>query len=616
MRILASTALLLLLSLTSPAQTGSAHCRVGDSQCIPGTRKPSKEDLKIARKDYEEAQKLIKQGNLEKAADKLDAAISLAPMVAEYVSGREMVRQQLVTNHINRGNDLLKAGSTVAATAEFSRAVSLDPHNEYALQRVQDAIPVNSYTQSSISPTLEVVSQSQPIIPLPQGGYHDFHLKGSSRNVLEQIANGFGMKLIFDDSVSSKTIKFDMDQVDFFTAFREAAKLSRIFWVAVTPKQLILFNDTQQLRREFERTVSATFYVSDATTPQELTDVVNMMRTLFDVRFAVAQPSNNSVVVRAPTAIIEAARKVLTNFFARKPQVTLDVRVYEIDHKLTKAIGISLPLQFQVINVDPAALAALAGAGSQDLINQLISSGAINQANNQALQTLLSQLQSQGNALLNTPFFTFGGGKTLTAVTVPPLTANFSFNQSDFRSIQTVTLRASQGNAATLKIGSRYPILNASFAPIFSTSAINQVLANGSYLAPIPSFTYEDIGINLKATPQVLSDNTINLKLEMQMRALTGQSVNGVPVLSNREYTATLSVPDGSTTAIAGIITQSEQKSLSGLPGFSHVPGLGYLTSNHTSDEEADELLIVVTPTIVSPGHPVSDNTEVWVPTT
>jgi len=277
---------------------------------------------------------------------------------------------------------------------------------------------------------------------------------------------------------------------------------------------------------------------------------------------------------------------------------------------------LSLPTQFQAINVTAAALALLSQGNNQNLINQLIASGGINQANSQALQSLLSQLQNQQNSLLQTPFFTFGGGKSLVAVTVPPVTANFQMNQSDLRSLQTITLRTAQGNAASLKIGSRYPILNASFAPIFNTPAISRVLQNGSYIAPVPSFTYEDIGINLKATPQVLADSTINLKLEMQMRPLTGQSINGVPVLSNREYTATMCVPNGSTTALVGMITKSEQKSLSGLPGFSHIPGLGLLTATRNTDDESDEILIVVTPTIVNPGRSPSDQTEVWVPTT
>ena len=55
-------------------------------------------------------------------------------------------------------------------------------------------------------------------------------------------------------------------------------------------------------------------------------------------------------------------------------------------------------------------------------------------------------------------------------------------------------------------MGSRYPILNASFAPVFNTPAISQVLQNGSFQAPFPSFSYEDLGLTLKAKPSVYTE--------------------------------------------------------------------------------------------------------------
>jgi len=565
----------------------------------------------------------MKNGRLPEAADALDAALKLAPNDREYLSNREMVRQQMVAIHVDRGNQLLQAHESVAAMGEFRQALSIDPQSEYARQRLQDLdpVPAASNRSAAISPALSVVRDSRPVVVSPLGGFHDFHLKGSARTVLEQIATAFGIKLVFDESVSNKIIRFDMEGADFFSAFREAATLAHVFWVPLTPKQVMLFNDTQQLRREYERTVSATFYMSDATTPQELTDVVNMLRTLFDVRFAVAQPANNSVVLRAPTATIEAASKVLDNFLIRKPQVNLNIQVFAVSQMMTRALGVSTPTTFQAINVGEAALALLGQGNVQNLINQLISSGGINAANSQGLASLLAQLQNQqSNSILQTlattPFATFGGGKTLFAIPFTGTTVNAQLNQSDLESLQTVMLRASQNNPATLKIGERYPILNASFAPIFNTPAISSVIANGSYAAPFPSVSYEDLGLSLKVTPQILSDSTITLKIEMQIKALAGQSLNGVPVLSNREYTASMSVLDGTTTAVAGIITQSEQKSLSGLPGFSAIPGFGLLTSTHSKQIDYEELLIVITPNIVSPARSRDEGAEVWVPAT
>jgi general secretion pathway protein D len=613
---------LLLAGLAAYGQGTAAPCAVGNTKCLPTANAPSKGDLKKAHKQFERAQKLQRDGKLDEAADAYDRAVELAPQNTEYLSAREMLRQQQVSQHLERGNQFMSAHKTVEALAEFRQALALDPHNEWALQRLQDAAPQPALhtVPEKVSPRLTLVSQSKPTVVTPKQGLQEFHLKGATRNVLEQIATAYGMKLIFDDSVPSKAIKFDIDPVDFFTAFHEAAQIAHVFWVPLTPKQLILYNDTQQLRRENERTVSATFYFTDASTPQELTDVVNLMRTLFDVRFAVPEPTTDSVVVRAPAATIEAAHKVLDTFLSRKPQVLLSIDIFQISHMFTRQLGLNPQTNFQVINVGAAALALLGqGSGNvQDLINQLIASGGINQANSQALQSLLSQLQNQQNSslgqLANTPFAGFGGGKTFFAIPINGITATASITQSDVKTLQRIDLRTSQGNAATLRIGSRYPILNASFAPVFNSSAITGAIANGSYQAPFPSFSYEDLGITVKATPQVLSNSTVNLKLELQIKALTGQSLNGVPVISNQDYSATTSVLDGSTTAIVGMITQSEQKSISGLPFISIVPGLNYLTASHQKQDEADELLIVITPTILSPAHSRDEGAEVWVP--
>jgi general secretion pathway protein D len=609
---------LLLASLVTatdkPAQK-PAECQGGDQSCS-ATKTPSEKVQKQARKNAEKAEKLQQKGQFEKALSAMNAAVTLVPNNPEYQSRREILRQHIVSLHVEQGNRLMSSGHSVEAMAEFRQALEIDPQNPNAIQRLQDSVPrsamVTPQTQP-LSASLNVVSESRPVVLAPTENRHDFHYKGSARTLLESIGSTFGLKAVVDESVANKQVHFDMEDVDFFAAVREAAKLAHAFYVPLTPQQVVFVNDTPQLRREYEHMVTRTFFLSEATSPQDLNDVVNLLRTIFDVRFVVAQQTNNSVVVRAPADTLTAAERVLDNFLSRKPQVNLDVQVFELSNSLTRQIGIDLPLQFQATNIPAEALALLANPNVQDLINQLIASGGINQANSQAVQALLAQLQNQQNSLLSQPFATFGGGSTLFAVGIPPLTAHFNVSTSDFRSLQQITLRTAQGNAATMRLGSRYPILNTSFSPIFNNAAISKAIQNGSYIAPFPSFTYEDIGITLKATPQVLSDSSVNLKLEMQIKSLTGQSFNGVPVLSNREYTASLSVLDGESTVVVGYMTQSEQKGLTGLPGIGMIPVIGNLTATRTKEESMDEIMIVVTPHIISPGRSPADSPEVWL---
>jgi len=251
-----------------------------------------------------------------------------------------------------------------------------------------------------------------------------------------------------------------------------------------------------------------------------------------------------------------------------------------------------------------------------DLINQLFSSGGINQANSAAIQALLAQAQSQSqNPLLSVPFATFGGGLTRFAIPFPPASIHVELNESTIRNLQRLSLRASQGNAATMRIGSRIPILNTSFSPIYNSPQVAAALGTRTFIPPFPSFNYEDIGITVKATPISISPDDVSLKLELQVRAVTAQTINGIPVLSNREYVGNLTLKNGQPGFVAGILTQSEQKNLHGIPTIHRVPLIGQATTLHNLEHDTDELMVVIIPRIVSRTESTNQKAEIWLPT-
>jgi general secretion pathway protein D len=155
-----------------------------------------------------------------------------------------------------------------------------------------------------------------------------------------------------------------------------------------------------------------------------------------------------------------------------------------------------------------------------------------------------------------------------------------------------------------MRIGSRFPILNATFAPIFNTPAIAQVIQNNSFIAPFPSFSYEDIGLLVKATPQIYGSASVRLELNVEIKAIGAQSFNGVPVISNRMYTGSLTIKDGETGVVAGMLDHSEQNTLTGLPGIAHLPLLGTLTSSHGRQKTETELLVLITPHLTRTREP------------
>jgi general secretion pathway protein D len=570
---------------TAPAQPGTPTALPDDPK-----------DAAKAKRQFKAGMKLKSSGNLDAAFEKFELAAELAPHDVEYLTAREFTRQQLVMQALQQGNQAMLDHSEIVAMADFRRALEFDPTNEYALQRLGDSIPLD---EEPLSQNMRVVEQSTPIEMQPAATHRDFHYRGDARTLLTQVAQAYGITAQFDDSVQQRRVRFDIEDVNFATALEVVTRVTKTFWVPLSAKQLLFAADTIENRRTYQRMSLRTFYLPDLTTDQQLTEMTNSLRVLLNLRYIAADKAQSTISVRAEEPVVEAAGQLLESLAGGRPEVLLDMRVYQISSNFLRQLGTTPPAQFTLFNISPALIAGL-GQNSQDLINQLIASGGINQANSQAIQALLASLSSQASSILSTPFATFGGGLTLFGLSGGTgITINLNLNESDVRSLEHVTLRASQNNAAVFKVGERYPIVNATFAPIFNNPAISKVIGNQSYIAPFPSFNFEDLGLNLKATPIIHADRDVTLKLELAIRSLGGQTVNGIPIINNREYSGSITLKNGESSVMAGLISSADSRSIAGFPFLSRVPGLTYTASEHSKNVMEDDLLVIITPHIL-----------------
>jgi general secretion pathway protein D len=605
------TGIVLLAATVCLAADGvptAAPSACSDAAGAPACKAASK-DLKAARQAFSRGLKLQHAKNLDDAFSQFEEAYRLIPQNVEYRTAREMVRQQLVASHLERGNDNLQNGRQVEALADFRLALHLDPQNEFAQQRLLDAVgPLPVHTVGAP----QLIASIDALAAKPKEERHDFHYRGDSRGLITAIASSYGLTVIFDDAFPSRRVRFDMEDVDFATAMQAAESVTKSFGVPLEEKVLFATLDTPENHRLYDRMGLRSFYIPGGSTPQELNDLLNSLRSLFELRFVSLNAASSTITVRGPQSTLEAATQFLDTLDATRPEVMLDVKVYEVDHSFARSIGVHIPNDFHLFSIPLAALTALGGQNIQDLINQLIASGGINQAGNESIQALLAQLQNQQNSIFSQPLATFGGGITLMGLSLDQLRASLSLNESSVRTLEHMTLRAAHEKEATFKLGSRFPIINASFAPIFNNAAISQVIGNNSFAAPFPSFSYEDLGLTVKVKPSVHGTSDVSMQLEILFRTLGGTSLNGVPVISNREYKAGIALKEGEPAVVAGMVTKTEQKSLSGLPGFSKIPGLKALASESSKQEEDDELLIVITPYVVrSPEG--RETPEIWL---
>ena len=128
-----------------------------------------------------------------------------------------------------------------------------------------------------------------------------------------------------------------------------------------------------------------------------------------------------------------------------------------------------------------------------------------------------------------------------------------------------------------------------------STNFANST-TNGVAQTPYPASEYVDLGVKIKATPTLHPNNEVTLLLEFEIRSLSGSSVNGIPIISNRTLTQTVRVKQDEPTLIGGLTDTEETRSITGLPGFAEIPIAGYVFGGRKNSLQDTELLILVTP--------------------
>jgi pilus assembly protein CpaC len=200
---------------------------------------------------------------------------------------------------------------------------------------------------------------------------------------------------------------------------------------------------------------------------------------------------------------------------------------------------------------------------------------------------------------------------------------------------------AGNGNAATTQTTSGSPGLNKANSTIqaFESVGLVRVLAepnltavsgeSAKFLAggefPVPtgedntgkvSIEFKPFGVGLGFTPVVLSNGRISLKISTEVSELsqqgaftiaTGGSTNvTVPSLTVRRAETSVELPSGGGMMIAGLLQEETKQDMAGVPGADNLPVLGALFRSRDYQEGETELVVIVTPYLVSPTNPAN----------
>ena len=186
--------------------------------------------MKEASEAFAKGLKLQRGKQLDEAFDEFETAARLVPRNLDYVTARELTRQQVVFDHLERGNAAMLKGQQIEALAEFRSALHLDPQNQFAQQRLRDALREWA-PKTPAAP--QVVAEVEEIRVAPNPALADFHYRGDGRGLLTQVASAFGVVASFDDSVVSRQVRFDIGRADFYTAMAVACQMTKTFWTVL-----------------------------------------------------------------------------------------------------------------------------------------------------------------------------------------------------------------------------------------------------------------------------------------------------------------------------------------------------------------------------------------------
>ncbi|MGA3370611.1 MAG: hypothetical protein ABSC48_02500 [Terracidiphilus sp.] len=580
-------------------------------------------DRRRAAKLYLAASKLFTDGQFEEAMEEYQQAARLDPGNANYPLAVSVARSHLVTALVQAAAKDRLRGDAAAARSALARALELDPKNiqvnEHLYELGDDALrgqPGPLYEQGA-----ETAGEAPELAPV--AGVHTFHLHTDQPQIIQLVFNAYGIEATVDESVRHVPARLDLDNVGFEAAARVVGMATTSFYVPLDAHRVLVAHDTRENRDQFQRWELETVYLPGLT-KEELTEVGNLARNVFDVRQAVTEPTAGTISLRAPEQTLNAFNATMRELLDGRSQVLLEVHIIQLAHTSERNTGVNPPQTMGVFNV--ASEAESIFTANQSLIQQIVSSGlaapgdfltilGILVASGQVSNSIFSGgIATFGGSLTNcgTSVYSCNGAATTFALAPGSLSANISLNTSETRELDDLQLRLGDGEAATIKSGTRYPIQTASFsglgASIPNIPGLTGAGASGSlssllasYSGSVPNFPqveYQDLGLTLKATPKVMRNDEVALTLDLKIDALAGSSINGNPILNNRSWSGVVTVRKGEATVLVSELDKSESRAISGTPGISEIPGLNDLTGNDNQKNHAS-LLIVITPHVV-----------------
>jgi general secretion pathway protein D len=610
-RWLMSAAALLLLV----AASGSVHAQSASNWNKRG-------QAAEAREDYDAAFEAFREAHFKRPKD------------LRYRERYERLRFEAANMHLDRGRVLRDSGDVNGALNEFARALQIDPGNQAAAQELQStektsgqqatppgagptqagaaatqaltpalgqpdnaAVPVTPQTANDVlvpgfeeqtahqrEVQQEIATMGSPIKLQPVSNDPiTLHMVEDTKVIYQAIGKAAGLNVIFDPDYTSKRVPVDLTNVSLMDALRIVGMLSGTFWKPVTSNTIFVAQNNRTKHTDLDDLAVETFYLTNVSQQNDANEILVAIRNLLDPSIKVfLVTSQNAIVLRATPDELALAEKIINDLDRTRAEVVVDVAVLEVSRNTERNLGITLPTSFGLTPQASNANVTSTSTGTSTASSSGTSSS-----------TTTSGVTLNTLANLNATNF---------AVSISGGTLNALLSDADTRILQNPRIRATDGQRATLKIGSKIPIATGSSTSTLTTAALATT-----------QFTYLDVGVNIDITPTVHYDREVSLKVKIEVSAQNGNTtIEGVtePIISQRIAEQVIQLKDGEPSILAGLMQQQDTKNVSGTPGLGELPLLKYFFASQDKVKQTDEIVFLLIPHIVRESLVTDENTR------
>ena len=311
--------------------------------------------------------------------------------------------------------------------------------------------------------------------------------------------------------------------------------------------------------------------------------------------------------VRIAAAAVSRPEQVLNMLsIAGKDQVMLKVRIVEVQRNVIKQLGFNTNAVLNQLGEPQYMFSNAASFGVNGGLVGGLTGGYALDTTRQPIMQRPCGWPEQPDALCD--FVVRNGGNSDTATIKEGLAGDPGLNQAEgmieafervglVRTLAEPNLTAVSGEAAKFLAGGEFPV------PV------------GQDDTGRVTIEFKPFGVGLGFTPVVLSGGRISLKISTEVSELTNEGSfslsNGegvprlvIPALTVRRAETMVELPSGGAMMIAGLLREQTKQAIDSLPGMMNLPVLGGLFRSRDYLMGESELVVIVTPYMVSPTSP------------